>query len=157
MSAVIVRVPELNAFAASIADTDLFHFVDVSDTTDDASGSSFRLTPAQLRTYLNQFYRSLSGTIPAAEGYALTAKAQALGSPYTPTPSAGNLVDFTGSGATPVNAMTEDGVVTHGVTAAQVPDLNLAAYTVKGATPTTDTMLQTWKIGTKQFAIWLGD
>ena len=41
------------AFAGTLADGDLLHLVDVSDTTDDASGSSFKLLLSQLKLYCN--------------------------------------------------------------------------------------------------------
>ena len=41
------------AFAGTLADGDLLHLVDVSDTTDDATGSSFKLLLSQLKLYCN--------------------------------------------------------------------------------------------------------
>ena len=62
-------------FAGTISDSDLIHLVDVSDTKQNAAGSSYKLTIGQLKTAIPTIY-SADGTLSGARtitqaGYAL--------------------------------------------------------------------------------------
>lgn len=52
-------------FAGTISDSDLIHLVDVSNTTQNAAGSSFKLTIGQLKAYMPTIY-SADGTLSGA-------------------------------------------------------------------------------------------
>lgn len=48
------------AFAGTLVDADLIHIVDVSDTSQNPAGSSYKLTLLQLKTYMNIFTPDLA-------------------------------------------------------------------------------------------------
>lgn len=47
-----MKLTDKTAFSGTLSDSDLLHIVDVSDTTDNAAGSSFKLTLLNLLKYI---------------------------------------------------------------------------------------------------------
>jgi hypothetical protein len=75
-----LRIPDLTEYTGLIAYDDVFEMVDTSDTTDDASGSSFRVEAQRIGLVLPNSTPEVDGTVsPTILGAIVTAGALTLG------------------------------------------------------------------------------
>jgi len=94
-----------------------------------------------------------ASTVGSAVGFAGTSRSVASGGTHVPAPTGGQWVLFTGSTATTIGAMTEDGSVAHVVPDGLTVDVSayIAINTQSGGRAN---LLETVKIGANLFAVW---
>jgi len=68
------RLTDKAAFAATLSLTDLIHIVDVSDITQNAAGSSFKLTLSQLKDFISTSIYISDGSLSANRTVTMNAK-----------------------------------------------------------------------------------
>lgn len=97
------KLTDRTLFAGTLSGSDLIHIVDVSDTTDSAAGSSFKLTLTQLKTFVRDNIYIADGTLSGNRvvtqaGFYISYQGGAAG--FGNVPDSDTRVHIQGTGAT---------------------------------------------------------